>query len=841
MAKVVDLQTGAKVPALDDIAGWERAVYTLSNGRDVMRYNPDALIGRQGLDVFRRMRLDEQVKAVMNFKRAAVMGRGWTLSYDDGSPLDEAERELRIKVMTRALNRMRGSFEEGLKKIFTARDFGFSMTEKVITEFQYDGRTYQGLQQLKLRDPCTFFFYQDDYGQLLRVVQRVSGKEQEINLAKFVYYVHNPEFDEFFGRSDLREAYRPWYIKERVDDYWALYLERFAGGFLIVSQNEQSQLAMVDNNPTYESLKTVLRNLHGSTGIILPKGLTATLQFPPTQDAFQQALEAKNLAIAKALLVPNLLGLSESRQGSSLGGNGQSTTQLEAFGWTLAEDATSVQAVVDEQVVKDLGDRNWGDDEYPCFKFKPPSVEHLRFVIDTWVKLTGANCAISTEGDETYLRGLLGMPKREPDAQPLVDPLAQAQHDLAVQGQQFNQDMQVRQQDHAEQQARLQQQQAQRSQYTARLSPFSILEREVRAQAKRLGLEVDEASLERARQYMEAPAATSGEEPSPQREERPVTAVPHGPLRVATMSQFASAVNRVAFTVIASRQETEAARVVDQAAAQVARAVRRLLGNNDQLQTLTDSDVEDVQSLELSSAEKGRLNSTMRAGLRAGWDLGLQTSRNEIDRATGTPRQVFTDLRDRAAAYFDTRAFRMAGDLSDQVRNLIQNELMVSVKYGRSPTQTREAIWGRLVDRGLTTRTYVRQNETDEDVQRALDALWVDTPEQAASYLDTLTRTNMFEAMNEARYAEFTDPALGGFVQALEYSAILDDRTSDICRALDNDVWSADSPNWDTYRPPNHFNCRSVLVPVTRVDGWDGQESPRPNVDPAPGFGSGEK
>lgn len=32
-------------------------------------------------------------------------------------------------------------------------------------------------------------------------------------------------------------------------------------------------------------------------------------------------------------------------------------------------------------------------------------------------------------------------------------------------------------------------------------------------------------------------------------------------------------------------------------------------------------------------------------------------------------------------------------------------------------------------------------------------------------------------------------------------------------------------------------NCRSVLVPVTTIDGWDGVESDAPRVEPAEGFG----
>ena len=108
---------------------------------------------------------------------------------------------------------------------------------------------------------------------------------------------------------------------------------------------------------------------------------------------------------------------------------------------------------------------------------------------------------------------------------------------------------------------------------------------------------------------------------------------------------------------------------------------------------------------------------------------------------------------------------------------------------------------------------------------------------QTAAYLDTLARTNLFEAMNEARFAEFTDPALGDFVVALEYSAILDDRTTLICEGLQGKTWAADSDLWNEFRPPNHFGCRSVLIPVTQLDGWDGVESPAPSVQPQVGFG----
>ena len=49
-------------------------------------------------------------------------------------------------------------------------------------------------------------------------------------------------------------------------------------------------------------------------------------------------------------------------------------------------------------------------------------------------------------------------------------------------------------------------------------------------------------------------------------------------------------------------------------------------------------------------------------------------------------------------------------------------------------------------------------------------------------------------------------------VQAVRFSAVLDGRTSDICRSLHGRVWRVGDPG--IRRPPLHPYCRSTLVPV---------------------------
>jgi SPP1 gp7 family putative phage head morphogenesis protein len=98
-------------------------------------------------------------------------------------------------------------------------------------------------------------------------------------------------------------------------------------------------------------------------------------------------------------------------------------------------------------------------------------------------------------------------------------------------------------------------------------------------------------------------------------------------------------------------------------------------------------------------------------------------------------------------------------------------------------------------------------------------------------------RTTTFEAINEARYEYFSDPALEGFVEALEYSAILDDRTTDLCQSLNGRVYALDSEEWAQFNPPNHYNCRSLLIPITQRDGWEPSEPTEAlDLKPAKGF-----
>jgi hypothetical protein len=54
-------------------------------------------------------------------------------------------------------------------------------------------------------------------------------------------------------------------------------------------------------------------------------------------------------------------------------------------------------------------------------------------------------------------------------------------------------------------------------------------------------------------------------------------------------------------------------------------------------------------------------------------------------------------------------------------------------------------------------------------------------------------------------------------VSAYQYSAILDSVTTDLCAGLHGKIFDAG----DQPVPPLHFNCRSLLVPITKYESYE--------------------
>lgn len=419
-----DLSALRKAPEIDPLLG--SIAYQLSPYLQSMqlgsggRYNPDDLLNRKGFDIYQRMMLDEQVKAVVRFKLSAVLSRGWQLEFPEDSELAETERLERIKITEHGIRQMGGAFKTGMHTVLRAVWQGFSITEKEHARYDYKGKTWIGLKALMARPFDTIYFKSDPHGHIEKCVQRMPGQpETEIPLNRVVYMVHNPDMDPHYGQSDLREAYRAYFSKDMAYRFRNIYLERMAGGMVVLQPDVG--VTIPRGSPDWIALENLLKNIGAATGMLLPPGVKANVIHPATTDAFKLAIEADNLAIAKALLVPNLLGITETGQ---TGAYSQSQTQFEAFLWTLDEIASSLEETLTEQIFAELARANWQDGLGPNFRMKPMSDAQRDALLKQWAEMVAKGAVEATDTDEKHVRKLMDFPEKgAPIAKaPAIDP-----------------------------------------------------------------------------------------------------------------------------------------------------------------------------------------------------------------------------------------------------------------------------------------------------------------------------------------------------------------------------------------------------------------------------------
>lgn len=83
-------------------------------------------------------------------------------------------------------------------------------------------------------------------------------------------------------------------------------------------------------------------------------------------------------------------------------------------------------------------------------------------------------------------------------------------------------------------------------------------------------------------------------------------------------------------------------------------------------------------------------------------------------------------------------------------------------------------------------------------------------------YLENIYRTNMFSQYSIGNYKQLKeDEKLFPYWQ---YHAVDDNRTTSICRTLNGKIYKATDPFWNIYYPPNHYQCRSTVICLSKDD-----------------------
>jgi SPP1 gp7 family putative phage head morphogenesis protein len=736
----VALAPAPRLPAgMKGELGWA-ADSVIYSGRDFPKWNPDRLLSLKGREVYRRMMHDDQVKAVVRFKQFAVISRGW--SFEIGTDEDGNERADHLAMAEffgYCLTRIRGHFSNHLVGMLSALENGFSITEMIFAPVLWRGVSMWGLDTLKLRPFHTFLdgFEVDGHGNVGRLIQNQGSGRVEIPYGKVIHFVYQPDVDAHYGESDLRACYRAWWSKDVAIKFQNIHLERHAGGFLWAQVDREL------TNTESTRLKNLISNISARMGAVLPGGVTLNAIQPLSTSAFDNAIEQHDKSIAKAVLVPNLLGMSE--QGDT-GSYSQSQTQIDAFCWILDQLSGALAEALNEQMFGLLAQWNFGTEDFPRFRFEPVSAEVKRSIAQTWANLVAGGAVERTDTDEAYVRRMMGFPEKG-----------------ETEG-------------------------GNRETETGKRKPENG------------GADEPAGGMPDNEEWVE-------ELPEEQKE--------------AVRREFAEKpwLRRIDFSALERRMNESEQAFLDELQANLAemrldleRQIRELGGER----SWGNVEPKEIERVKNAPAIVSRMRKILHQHLKAGLEDGYSGARSELPKRFAEEGRIAPGMdKTQAWKFLSRKAMKIAGITEADVIAAVWRVLENAIKYDKSLKDVIAAL------------------EEDTDLIKLLPRVdHLGRAVNVAARVENIVRTNLADALNQGRQALFGSPELRGFVLAYEYSAILDARTSEICEALHGQI----RKDWGSLTPPNHYMCRSILVPVTAVDDWDGKESPAPRVTPQKGF-----
>ena len=344
------------------------------------------------------MLADTQVKACLQTKKFAALSQNWEIHAASDAPEDQ-----QIAAFVRsALESLHGSVLDTLYDVLDALAFGVSIVEinyTLIDAGPDAGRI--GLASLKSKDPSGFTFETDAFANVL-ALRGLDGAAYPPD--KFLRYAWMPLYESPLGQSDLRAAYKPWFVKQQLLKWWAKYLEKF--GMPTVT-------GTYDPNRGYgpdqqRELLSIVAQVHNESAVVLPSDMhLGLLETARAQSAgFSEAIEYLDRAIAKSILGQTLTTDTPASGGGSYALGSVHQDVLGFYADKIRRDLE--ETVIGAQLLAPLVAYSFGPSAArPRFVLGKPSLAHLEASGKLIAELVAGHIIAP---DEPWIRGYLGIP-----------------------------------------------------------------------------------------------------------------------------------------------------------------------------------------------------------------------------------------------------------------------------------------------------------------------------------------------------------------------------------------------------------------------------------------------
>ncbi len=688
-------------------------------------YNRDDLWQKYGdYRVYEEMGQDDQVAVCLRLKKDLILGSGFYFK-----SLEDGQDDMVSDLMYLFEETPEASIEDMCEEILTATEFGFSLSEKVFKTVEENKLT---IKKLLTRHPNSWKIYQDEKGNITKFTQMAEKQELEINPKSLIHFINQPRFQNPYGTSDLRAAFNAYFVKRQVIRYYAIFLEKAASPTPIARYDKNAPKKAIDD------IYAAIQKLQAKTAMAIPKDIEMEyLESKSTGEAYEKAINIFNMFIARALFVPDLIGLS----GAETGGGSYSLgkEQMRIFFMHIGRSRKQLEKIINKNFVEPMVYWNYGFvKNYPKFKFKPIDTTEATELAKLWTEAVKGKLYKPNEEEINYFRKLVNFPEGDVEFYGETAPQQFDEKGNPIPPQ--NNDPN---------------------------NPFGGKQN---ADGKP---EPDDAAPENPPPDKKNPLPN--EKPADKKDAKIV---------VKEKKDFGKVYNlppgdyckKVNFKAIETKLNDYDTSLMNDVAPIVKKAFADLETQLEQKRIIQSGNPDKMDTLKLKYMPE----------LRRAFEKSFQL--------------LYKDAQSQAATELNKANYKLP-TTAPEFNNIVQNEVYKYVgdyEY-KILSLTKTALIAAMKD-GAPLSTVTTILNTDGSAL-------------SDQSLERFSRTKHTEILNRARVDYFDN---SGVVSAYQYSAILDDKTTDICAGLDGKIFE----NGDQPVPPLHFNCRSTLVPITKYEEY---------------------
>lgn len=389
------------------------------------------LQGRKGIEVYREMsENDDVIGAILYAIEMLIRQATWNVQPGGATPKDEEAAEFVYSCM----DDMSDTWTDTISEILSFLTFGWSAHELVYKRRAGKSRDPKlkskytdgliGWQKLPIRAQETLWEWKyDDSDNLLGMAQMPPPDFGiiEIPIEKLLLFrtksrKGNPE-----GRSILRNAYRSWYFKKRIQEIEGIGVERDLAGFPVLTAPPDMNI-WDEDDPDMAAIRVqaekIVQNIRRDSmeGMCKPDGWKLELLSTGGRRQFDTnaIIERYDTRIAMTVLADFVL-LGHQQVGSFA----LSSDKTELFSMAVGAYLDIICEVFNNQAIPSLIDLN-GEHfssitDYPTLEHGDVEGADIKALASYIKDMTGVGVLVPDDGIEDFVREAAGLPERLED------------------------------------------------------------------------------------------------------------------------------------------------------------------------------------------------------------------------------------------------------------------------------------------------------------------------------------------------------------------------------------------------------------------------------------------